>query len=205
MPKLVDAQERRRVVIDAFFRLVRDHGVERASLRNVADEAQLNIGSVRHYFADYDDLLTAAGEALVQRISDRLLEHLDRLPPPGDRAGRYQVALDMIEELLPLDERRRGEVTVWLAMVERARTVPSLRPAVERLFEGTRTLIRRIVDRVGIDQPALRTETIAAVIDGLAFNGVHYPDRLTPRRIRQVLRHLLAEQLDRAPDQAAES
>lgn len=205
MPKLVDAQERRRVVIDAFFRLVRDHGVERASLRNVADEAQLNIGSVRHYFTDYDDLLTAAGEELVERISARLLEHLDRLPPVGDQAGRYQVALDMLEELLPLDERRRGEVTVWIAMVERARTEPSLRPAVERLFDGTRSLIRRIVDRVGIDQPAVRTELIASTIDGLAFNGAHYPDRLTPRRIRQTLRLLLSEQLDRAPDQAVES
>ena len=58
---------------------------------------------------------------------------------------------------------------------------------------------------LGIDQPAVRTELIASTIDGLAFNGAHYPDRLTPRRIRQTLRLLLSEQLDRAPDQAVES
>jgi AcrR family transcriptional regulator len=195
MPKLVDPQQRRRVVIDAFFRLIRDEGIERASLRNVAAEAELNIGSVRHYFADYDDLLTAAGEEMEARIGSRLMAHIDRLPA-DDKAGRFQVALDMLEELLPLDERRRAETTVWLAMVERARTVPSLRPAAERLYDGTRQLIRRIVDRAGADQPAVRTEVIAGLIDGLTYNGVHFPDRLTPRRARQVLKLHLEAQLN---------
>lgn len=195
MPKLVDPQQRRRVVIDAFFRLIRDEGIERASLRNVAAEAELNIGSVRHYFADYDDLLTAAGAELVERITARLLQHLDRLPAE-DEAGRYRIALDMLEELLPLDEHRRAETTVWLAMVERARTVPSLRPAVEQGYDGTRRLIRRIVDRAGVDQPAVRAEALAGLIDGLAYNGVHFPDRLTPRRARQVLKLHLETQLN---------
>ncbi len=195
MPKLVDPQQRRRDVIDAFFRLIRDEGIERASLRNVAAEAELNIGSVRHYFDDYDDLLTAAGEELVERISARLLKHLDRLPAEGE-PGRYEVALDMLEELLPLDERRRAETTVWLAMVERARTVPSLRPAVERSYDGTRRLVRRIVDRAGVDQPAARAEAITSLIDGLTYNGVHFPDRLTPRRARQVLKLHLEAQLN---------
>ncbi|WP_152365386.1 TetR/AcrR family transcriptional regulator [Microlunatus speluncae] len=196
MPKLVDPQQRRRLVIDAFFRLIRDEGIERASLRNVATEAELNIGSVRHYFDDYDDLLTAAVDELVDRISARLLAHVDRLPPPGDTAGRYRVALDMLEELLPLDERRRAETTVWLTLAERSRTVPALRPAAERLFEGTRTMIKRIVDRAGVDQPAIRVETIASLIDGLAYNGVHFPDRLSSRRARQVLKLHLETQLN---------
>lgn len=196
MPKLVDPQERRRIVIDAFFRLVCTKGVEGASLRNVAAESGLNLGSVRHYFDDYEDLLTAAADELVERMTARLLRHLDRLPAKRDHPGRLRVALDMLEELLPLDENRRTETTVWLAIVERARIVPSIRPAAGRLFEGPRTLVRRIVDAAGVDRPALRTETIASTIDGLAFNGVHYPERLSPRRAREVLRHCLAGQLN---------
>lgn len=57
MPKIVDPGARRRAVADAVLRVIGREGVEGASLRNVAEEAGLAIGSVRHYFRDHDELL----------------------------------------------------------------------------------------------------------------------------------------------------
>ena len=51
VPKFVDAALRRQEVVEAVFRIIAADGLERASLREVADEAELAVGSVRHYFA----------------------------------------------------------------------------------------------------------------------------------------------------------
>jgi AcrR family transcriptional regulator len=45
------------------FRVVRRAGFEQASLRNVAEEAGLAIGSVRHYFDGHTDLMVFATAA----------------------------------------------------------------------------------------------------------------------------------------------
>lgn len=52
MPARIDAEERRQYVIDAAFRLIVAEGLEGLTLRKVAAEANLNIGSVRHFLMD---------------------------------------------------------------------------------------------------------------------------------------------------------
>ncbi|MFI9589760.1 TetR family transcriptional regulator [Nonomuraea sp. NPDC052265] len=44
-------------VAGTVFGVVRRAGFEQASLRNVAEEAGLAIGSVRHYFAGHTELI----------------------------------------------------------------------------------------------------------------------------------------------------
>ncbi|WP_198587525.1 TetR/AcrR family transcriptional regulator, partial [Brevibacterium epidermidis] len=72
MPARIDPEERRQQVIEAAFRLVIVDGIEGVSLRKVADESGLNIGSVRHYFDGHHDLLTAAAEEAGDRMGRRL-------------------------------------------------------------------------------------------------------------------------------------
>ena len=59
-------------------------GLERASLREVADEAGLAVGSVRHYFSSSEELLAHSFGVAVDRITGRLeaaREHLNRQVP----------------------------------------------------------------------------------------------------------------------------
>ena len=50
MPIVVDPEERRRDLAEAVWRVVRRDGLERASVREVAREAGVSMGSLRHYF-----------------------------------------------------------------------------------------------------------------------------------------------------------
>ena len=109
VPKVVDPEARRREVAEAVFRVVRRHGLEQASLRNVADEAGLAIGSVRHYFADHDDLLRFALEELTDRLERRVLARAAQARSAPTREGRRQAVADLLGELLPLDPDRRDE------------------------------------------------------------------------------------------------
>ncbi|MFB9432252.1 TetR/AcrR family transcriptional regulator [Streptoalloteichus tenebrarius] len=203
MPKIVDPEARRRAVADAVFRVSARDGLEHASLRNVADEAGLAIGSVRHYFSDHADLMIFAMRELGRRVSERVLAHAERLlnPEPGQTsAHRRDAAERLLGELLPLDESRREEAVLWLTFTTAARTRPRLRPFAEEMDEGIRTVVRRVLTearRAGglpsdLDIP-LETQRLTALLDGLTLHAVLHPERVTPRTMRAVLRRHLDE------------
>ncbi|GAA2079574.1 TetR/AcrR family transcriptional regulator [Streptomyces albiaxialis] len=196
MPKVVDPEARRRTVIDALFRVVVREGLQRASLRVVADEAGLNIGSLRHYFASQGELMDFAMRAMRDRVSARLER---RVAAAGDLAGlpreeRVRLVTGLLEELLPLDERRRAEVTVFLDFNGAARTNPAFRPLAHEVATGTRRLVHRALARLeqagalrpGLDAGA-ETERLVSLLDGLCLNAVLHPEVLTPERCAAVL------------------
>lgn len=200
MPKIVDPERRRADVVDALFRVVRRAGLEGASLRNVADEAGLAIGSVRHYFDSHDALLAFALDAMVERVSDRLLARVAVVLPEieegrvvGDAAR--DATADMLGELLPLDDERRDEAAVWLAFVDAARTRPALRERSAAATAATAGLVRRVLAgadrrgglRAGLDLD-LEEQRLSALIDGLTLRSVLHPELLTADTARRALR-----------------
>ena len=64
MPRLIDADTRRRDIARATWRLVLREGLDAVSVRNVAREAGLSTGSVRHSFSTQAELLTFAMTAI---------------------------------------------------------------------------------------------------------------------------------------------
>lgn len=197
VPKIVDPAARRHAVTDAVFRVIERDGLEAATLRNIAAEAGLAIGSVRHYFTSHTELTVFALGALRERMTTRILRHLDRLAGPTPAAPR-DIAEAVLSEFLPLDGARRRETVVWLAFVTAARTRPELREQAAQLHEGTRFVVRRVLDRAaalgrlaaGLDL-AVETERLSALLDGLAMAAVLQPDRLPPETTRRVLLHHL--------------
>src|SRR3954462_1402508 len=103
VPRIVDPEARRTAVVDALFRVVRREGVEQASLRNVADEAGLAIGSVRHYFDSHDELLVFALRELEDRVEVRVRAGAERVRAAGTSAERGPLVEALLGELLPLD------------------------------------------------------------------------------------------------------
>ncbi|MEV7013788.1 TetR/AcrR family transcriptional regulator [Streptosporangium sp. NPDC051022] len=198
MPKQVDPVARRADVVDALFRVALREGLQRASLRAVADEAGLNIGSLRHYFANQQELMGFAMRAMLDRVSGRLLRRVDEA---GDTASltreqRRNLATDMLSELLPLDEARRAEIAVFLDFVTAARTHPAIDAELARQAAiGVRTLVRRTLTRMG-DAELLRagldldieTERLSSLLDGLGLNAALHPGLLGPERCVEVLR-----------------
>lgn len=197
MPKLVDPDARRRDVVDALFRVVVRDGLQRASLRAVADEAGLNIGSVRHYFANQQELMDFAMQAMLDRLDERLQRHIEHIGNLGDhpREDRLRLAAAYLAELLPLDERRRAEVTVFLDFNAAARTDPAFAALSRRTATDTRRLTHRVLtrlDETGTLPPgrdlAFETERLAALLDGLGLGAVLHPDVLGAQTCAGVLR-----------------
>lgn len=195
MPKIVDPGARRLEIAEAVFRVIQRDGLAQASLRSVADEAGLAIGSVRHYFRGHDELIVFAMRALGDRVEARLLRHLpELLDPETPRSRRQELTEALLGELLPLTEQTRAETDVWLAFSAAAKYRPDLAEEAARAHAGIRALVRRVLegargaggllDDLDLD---VETERLAALLDGLAMASGRTP----PELMRTVLgRHL---------------
>lgn len=202
MPRHVDPEARRRLVVDALFRVVVREGLQRTSLRAVADEARLNIGSLRHYFDSQQDLMRFAMQSMLDRVERRLLEHVERIGDLGrhPRPEQLRLTAGFLAELLPLDEHRRAEVTVFLDFNTAARTDPAFGDLSRRTAEGTSNLVRHALTRLvatdalrpGLDI-GIETERLTALLDGLGLRAVLHPASLSPRTCAEVLAAHLGE------------
>jgi AcrR family transcriptional regulator len=189
MPKVVDPAERRKDLAEAVWRVVRRDGLERASVRNVAHEAGLSMGSLRHYFGAQSDLHIFAMRLVIERI-ERRIAALDLPEDPRQAAER------VLAELLPLDVERRAENEVWLAFTARAQVDAGLRALRDDGYDLLRDACRRQVLRLGGSGSAeldvdLETDRLFALLDGLAVHAAMRPAQATPDRLTAVLaRHL---------------
>ena len=198
MPKIVDAAARRQEVVEAVFRIIATDGLERASLREVADEAGLAVGSVRHYFSSSDELLAHSFGVAVDRITGRLdeaRENLTRLVP--GTAEHREGVLTLLGQFLPLDEERAVDACVWMAFKNAARIRPFLAAEADRSHRAVAAVIGWLimelrapgesVDGDGHQGLVTEAERLLATLDGLTMHALLQPEWMTAEMCRDVL------------------
>jgi AcrR family transcriptional regulator len=196
VPKIVDAGARRQDVVQAVLRIIAVDGLERASLREVADEAGLAVGSVRHYFAGSEELLAFSFGSVV----DRIVSRLQRLLPAVDGAvpgspEHRQAVLTLLGGMLPLDQDSAVEACAWLAFKNAARIRPFLAAVADRSHREVAAVVGSVVASMQPDEPqenlVVEAERLLATLDGLCMHALLQPGWMTAQMCGDVLeRHL---------------
>jgi AcrR family transcriptional regulator len=186
-------------VVDAVFRIIASDGLERASLREVADEAGLAVGSVRHYFASSDELLVHSFSVVIDRIAGRLEASLETVQAKvAGSAESHEAVLQLLEQLLPLDEERAVDVCVWLAFRHAARIKPVFAPEAARSHRTVAAVVGQLIMELLPDsaeqQDLLVTEAerLLATLDGLCMHALLQSEWMTAQMCRDVLEAHLA-------------
>ncbi len=194
MPKIVDAEARRHEVVQAVFRIIASDGLERASLREVADEAELAVGSVRHYFASSDELLVFSFGAVIDRIAGRLEAALASVEDASpDSPEQHNAVLNLLGQFLPLDEELAVDACVWMAFRHAARIKPVLAAEAERSHRAVAAVVGRLImilNPAEADaQQSLVTEAerLLATMDGLCMHALLQPEWMTAEMCSDVL------------------
>lgn len=192
VPKIVNSEERRQELAEAAWRVIRHDGLEAVSVRNVAQEAGMSMGSLRHYFASQSELLAFS----MRMVADRVRARIEALGPPSGDPRRH--IEKMITELLPLDDERRAECEVWLSFSGKALVEPELRELSDEVYDSLHDLMRRLIEGMihfGLAAPALdvemEAEKLQALLDGLVVHGVERPQRVSAERMQAVISHHL--------------
>jgi AcrR family transcriptional regulator len=197
VPKIVDAEARRQDVVEAVLRIIAVDGLERASLREVADEAGLAVGSVRHYFAGSDELLTYSFATVVDRMVRRLKAALPLVEAAAPHSPEQRAAvLTLMGGLLPLDEARAVEACAWMAFKNAARIRPFLAAVADSSHREVAAIAGQVVAALmPQDEPqeslVLEAERLLATLDGLCMHALLQPGWMTAQMCSDVLeRHL---------------
>lgn len=189
MPKIVDHEEKKHHIAEAAWRVILDKGMKGATVRNIAKEAGLSLGALRHYFSTQDELLEFAMSLVKERATERIRSIAGSDLPPKDKA------LAILLELVPVDEQKMAEMEVWFAFTFHAKYMKhNTDMQDDGILEGMHRILK-FLDGAGLLRRDLdldiEAERLYALVNGLALHALLEARRLHPERIAQVLsRHL---------------
>ncbi|WP_143266215.1 MULTISPECIES: TetR/AcrR family transcriptional regulator [Amycolatopsis] len=193
MPKIVDHEQRRWELVRAVWRVIRERGVQGASIRSIAHAAGWSPSLVQYYFSTQAELLLFALRAISEETERRLTE-LESPPDPRDRA------LTQLERLLPMDPDSYVATEIWVAFLSLVLVDTEARALHEEAHHRLACLCRELLDGMSATGQLapdvdldLEAGLLHALFDGLAVHAVTVPDQMPATRIR----HLLERHLDR--------
>jgi AcrR family transcriptional regulator len=191
MPKIVNHESRRKKVAEAAWRVIQKEGLEKASVRNIAQEANMSLGAMRHYFKTQSERFLFCMQMVIDRASSRI----QSLTLPDDTEHAIQF---LIEQVLPLDDDRRAESEVWLAFISKSLVDPDLHRLRQESHSLLHQMFRNLIEALitqGMSHPQLDLELetmhLHALVDGFAVHGVTQKEKISPDDMKNVIRHHL--------------
>ncbi|WP_340015173.1 TetR/AcrR family transcriptional regulator [Paenibacillus sp. FSL K6-1318] len=187
MPKIVDHVKQRVLVAEAAWRIIRRDGMEQASVRNIAEEAGISVGSMRHYFSTQSELLLYAMNLVSERVSHRV-QQMSFTGSPMDNMK------SLLLEFLPNTEEKLAEMEVWYAFTARSKTDSTLKELADTVYDELRQAVGSVITylmKLDLSRPdldkELEIERLYALVDGLGIHAVLRPDQMNAKLMDDVL------------------
>jgi AcrR family transcriptional regulator len=193
MPKLVDHDAKKIEIAKATWKVIVREGLDNATVRNIARETGMSVGSLRHYFPSQSDLLQFSMELVSERVATRIREkNMMTAESP------VMAIQDAISELLPLDEERRVEAEVWFVFSAKALVDARLKQLSDQVYNDMRQGFEWAIQslrKLGLAREDLRADLevyrLHALVDGMAVHHLLHPDKLTYRQMVDTLSYHL--------------
>ncbi len=182
MPRRIDRVDRRSELAEAVWRVILTQGLSAVSMRSVAAEAGVVVGSLRHVLPTRTDLLVASAEHMVEVVTERVRAARGATP--------VDAAVAALSEVMPFDARRRAELEVNIALIAEGTAEPALLPSRDAAHAGIASLCESIVETLAgpdSDPSSVKARRLHALVDGLSLQLLHAPAADDPSWAREVL------------------
>jgi AcrR family transcriptional regulator len=174
------ALTRREALMAATLDLVAEKGVQGATVRSIAGQANVTQGLIRHYFKTKEELIASAYEHHMTALTDTVVASAE-----GGTA-RAQLRRLVVASLTPPVSHPRA-VALWAGFLNTVQQDPGMRAIHARTYISFRDHIERLTGAALTEEgqtpsPArLRELAIAvnAVLDGLWMEGGALPEMFT--------------------------
>lgn len=193
MPKIVDYDHKRKIIVEAAWNIIEKEGIEKASIRRIASEAGMSTGALRHYFSNQDELLLFIMEYFLARGKERS-ENKSWSKNP------LIAVQETLLELVPVDRDKQTETSVWLVFAIRSLTSVALNTKKDELTEGEYILMEALLEiliKAGYVNKDINIEIeklrLSVVIEGLSIHALLRPDIFTIEKTEQIITHHLNE------------
>jgi len=161
--------ERREEIVAAAARLAVAEGLERLTLRRVAEELGVVPGLVNHYFPVADDLVAAGFGFAAAAERESILRGIDPQAPPLAQIRYIMAHL--------LDDSADATSLLWLDAWQATRNRPQLRNEVAAQMRGWQDAMINVIRRgvtagaFGVTDPRRTAVRIMALIDGFSVQA----------------------------------
>jgi AcrR family transcriptional regulator len=160
---------RRAMVLESAARLIADEGLMAATMRRIAEESAISLGTLTHHFESVDQLLSEALELASIRFTERLVE-------PNVKGSGHVRLHALSRAVMPDHPQAVGQWRLWIQFWSRAVYEPALARTNERRYRAWNATVSDLVV-AGIKDGSLRpdldladvTQNLVAVIDGVCF------------------------------------
>ncbi len=192
MAKVTDPEAVRARLVEAAWRVIATEGIEAATLRRVAIEADCTTGLITHYFADKAELVTVA----YRRVLDSMLADAERAILRT--SGIVEKLVAAVEAVEPVRASARHFTVVLINFWAAAAVDPTFAAHCRNDYARWRDMIRRVAAE-GVASGELRPDTdLRVLVDTLTLvsDGLSVGLTLTPATYRRshrqaIIRHLL--------------
>ncbi|MCJ1908949.1 TetR/AcrR family transcriptional regulator [Planococcus ruber] len=185
MPKLIEHAKRKEMIAKAAWKVILEQGMEGASVRNIAKEAGISLGSLRYYFASQNDLLGFARDLIYQKTAERMTRIFKLDMPPKEKI--VQVLLD----LMPTPGETKLEAEVRLVFKIHARHQGEVFDAEkDSVYLAIKEVMSYLVLLNLLKKDAdlhLETERMYSLLDGLALDGMIRPQLLETHKLKRII------------------
>lgn len=191
MAKVTDPEAVRARLVEAAWRVIATEGIEAATLRRVAIEADCTTGLITHYFSDKNELVTVA----YRRVLDMMLA--DAEAAISNTSGTVEKLFAAVEAVEPVKADSRDFTVVLINFWAAAAVDPAFAAHCRADYERWREMIRRVA-RNGIACGELRADTdVKVLVDTLTLlsDGLSVGMTLTPSTYRKQHRHAIIRQI----------
>ncbi|MEX0300929.1 MAG: TetR/AcrR family transcriptional regulator [Leisingera sp.] len=193
--KRESAESRQEALILATLELVAEKGVRGATVREIAERADVTQGLIRHYFSSKEELITAAYEHHMNAMTDETFAPAEGVQ--GSALAKLRAFVDASLTPPVVDPR---SIALWASFLNKVQNDPQMKATHERTYAYFRDQLEGLIDAAlkEADQPApparLRQLAIAcnAVIDGLWLEGGALPDAFMPGELPEIGRQSVA-------------
>lgn len=191
MPKIVDHDEKRKQIAEAAWNIIRKEGVEKASIRRVAAEAGMSSGALRHYFSTQDEMLLFIMNYYFE-------EGKKRSQNKEWSENPVQAVEEVLLELVPIDEEKKIETSVWWILALRSLTSDTIKDKKDEMTDGTYELANSMIEILALKgvlsdsmNAELEKSRLTALIEGLSIHALLRPDVYSPEKVKEVIRYHL--------------
>ena len=150
------AEETRRRIVEATFALHDEQGIAATSMKQIAERAEVSVGTVYHHFPTYEDAVVACGQHTADTIPPPTAEIFTGL---ADTAARIE---RLVAELFGFYAR--------LPVLERVRCDQHLMPVLRRFIDEERQN-RRALFEIALGSGATPQQVDVAI--ALTYPAVH--------------------------------
>ncbi|MFW2588051.1 TetR/AcrR family transcriptional regulator [Sagittula sp. SSi028] len=171
-------ETRRAALIAAALELIGEKGYRAATTRAIAERAGVTLGLIRHHFSSKEELISAAYEAHMSKMTELSLAAAERRDLPPDQRLAMVIAANLSPPVM--SERN---VTLWASFISQIHNEPGIRATHDQTYLSFRDRLEALIaEALQAQGRTVAPETLRrlavscnALIDGLWLEGSACP------------------------------